>query len=324
MLARGIAALTVVTAVGALSLGALGCSSSDDGSAAGGDNGCAQSANEALSVCATGPLTKGVDVSTYQGTVAWASVKAAGKSFAIARVSDGLNYPDAQFATNWSHIKSAGLVRGVYQFFRPGQDPVQQADFLLSKLAAAGGLQPGDMAPVLDIEVTDSVANATIQARAKAWLDHIQAQTGRKPIVYTAAFMSSAIGTALTAWPLWVANYGPTCPTLPTGWSNWKMWQYSSTGAVGGISGNVDVDEFQGTLADLLAFSDATPADAGAPSSDGGVARSDAGAGAGSGEPGAGEAPYGGSVVGGTEGASMGDGLRVSGSITVNGSGNCN
>ena len=29
------------------------------------------------------------------------------------------------------------------------------------------------------------------------------------------------------------------------------MWQYSSTGSVGGIAGNVDLDRFDGTLADL-------------------------------------------------------------------------
>ena len=35
-------------------------------------------------------------------------------------------------------------------------------------------------------------------------------------------------------------------------WSSWEFWQYSSTGSVPGISGNVDLDVFDGTLLELL------------------------------------------------------------------------
>jgi lysozyme len=295
---------------------AIGCSSSDDG----GGGPCGASTSEALKVCSTAATLKGVDVSTYQGTVSWTSVKAAGNKFALTRVSDGLTHLDGTFATNWSHIKSAGLVRGAYQFFRPGSDPIQQADLMISKINAAGGLLPGDIAPVLDVEVTDGMSAATIQSRAKAWLAHVQQVTGRKPIVYTAAFMSTYIGTALGAYPLWVANYGTSCPTMPSGWSDWKMWQSSSTGSVSGISGNVDVDQFKGTLADLMAFADAqptqptSPADAGS----GGGTKGDAGTvvdpgsdpTGGDGASGA-ASVYGGNVVGGADGAAMGDGFHT-------------
>ena len=60
--------------------------------------------------------------------------------------------------------------------------------------------------------------------------------------------------TAFGSDPLWVANWGVSCPDLATGWSNWVFWQYSDTGTVGGISGAVDLDEFNGTLAQLQSF----------------------------------------------------------------------
>jgi hypothetical protein len=41
---------------------------------------------------------------------------------------------------------------------------------------------------------------------------------------------------------------------MPVGWTNWAIWQYSSTGTVGGITGAVDLDEFNGTTSDMLAF----------------------------------------------------------------------
>ena len=244
---------------------AAGCSSSGSS-----DPTCTSSTGSALSVCAAGPTVKGVDVSVYQATVKWAQVKAAGNVFAIARVSDGTGYPDTQFAANWSGMKSVGLVRGVYQFFRPEEDPIAQADLMLAKIA---DLAPGDLPPIMDMEVTDNVATATLQANMKKWLDHVEQKTGRTPMIYSAAFMSSAIGNGFSSYPLWVANDGVTCPTMPSNWAHWKFWQSSSAGTVSGISGSVDMDEFNGTLADLIKFAGGDgAADAGAHDAGGGGA----------------------------------------------------
>ncbi len=87
------------------------------------------------SVCAAGTTVKGVDVSVYQGTVNWPDVKAAGNDFAIARISDG-SYLDTDFTKNWAGIKSAGMVRGAYQFFEPGEDPVTQANIVIGAAVA--------------------------------------------------------------------------------------------------------------------------------------------------------------------------------------------
>lgn len=255
-------------------LGALvaGCASNVD-------QRCYEQTVSELRVCAGSNTVSGVDVSYYQGTVDWVAVKGSGRAFAIARVSDGINTLDNQFARNWRGMKAAGLVRGVYQFFRPSQDPLVQADLLVSQVTAAGGFEAGDLPPVLDLETTDSQSSSVVQARARTWLDRIQARTGRRPIVYTGAFMSATIGTAFAAYPLWVANYGVTCPSMPSAWSQWLMWQSGSTGRVAGITGNVDVDVFNGTLAELHAFASAVapPTDGGATRPDGGVARPDGG-----------------------------------------------
>src|SRR4051794_32355928 len=87
------------------------------------------SESDAVVECSSGPVTKGIDVSSWQGTINWTKVKASGVHFAIARTGDGLG-KDSHFHANWSGMKSAGLVRGVYQFFRPGKDPIQQADLM--------------------------------------------------------------------------------------------------------------------------------------------------------------------------------------------------
>lgn len=210
--------------------------------------------SSAVTACAAGQTVKGIDTSYWQGHIDWAKVKASGQTFAVARVSDGATYFDTNFPTDWPAIKAQGMVRGVYQFFRPAQDPVAQADLLISKLNQYGPLGAGDLPAILDVEAVDGVAYTTLRARMQTWLDRVQAATGKKPMIYTAAFMSSAIGTGFGGYPLWVANYGVTCPSMPAGWTKWAIWQNSSTGAVSGISGNVDTNLFNGALADLLAF----------------------------------------------------------------------
>lgn len=228
-------------------VGTTGCSSEEGAP----KDECTGETAAALRTCAAGPTLKGIDVSYYQGNVDWAKVKSGGQSFAFVRVSDGVNYPDSKFTANWPAMKNAGIVRGVYQYFRPTQDVQAQVDLLFAKLNAAGGLKPGDLPPVLDLETDGGLAASTVVARAKDWLAKVEAKIGVKPIVYTAAFMSTTIGTSFTGYPLWVANYGATCPLMPSGWSNWNIWQHSDSGSVSGVSGPVDSNHFNGDSAAL-------------------------------------------------------------------------
>ncbi len=225
--------------------------------------GCAPGATgqlgEAQTECPGPNILEGVDVSEYQQNVNWGAVAASGRAFAIARVSDGF-YVDPYFAQNWNGIRAAGLVRGVYQFFRPTSDAVGQANLLLQHI---GQLQPGDLAPALDVEVTDGASPATMNAQIHAWVDRIQAATGRVPIIYTGSyFWDDNVGTGDFAGnPLWLPAYGPYCPRLPNAWSHWTFHQFTSSGQIPGIGGNVDVSRFNGTLGDLqrLAGNTCTP-----------------------------------------------------------------
>jgi len=203
-----------------------------------------------LQVCASTTL-KGVDVSHHNDRVDWAKVKSSGRVFAFARVSDGTAHPDTEFARNWPGMKSAGLVRGAYQFFRPQHSGTQQADLLIQKIKDAGGLKAGDFPPVLDLETSDDVAAKTVVARAKAWLARVEAKTGTKPIIYTGNNMSDTIGDAFKDYVLWVLHYGVACPRVPAGWSTWAFWQNAEKGSVPGISGDTDTDFFNGTRDNL-------------------------------------------------------------------------
>lgn len=205
----------------------------------------------AATVCGTGPTVKGIDVSAYQGTIDWAKVKADGVEYAFVRVSDGLNSPDSKFDVNWAGTRAKGILRGAYQFFRPNQDPIAQADLLLSKI---GTLAPDDLPPVIDVEAAGGLPPATVAAKVKIWIDHVTAALGRPPILYTGFyFWRDQVGAPdQVASPLWHAQYtSAACPNIPPPWQTWTFWQYTSSGTIAGISGAVDVDRFNGTRAEL-------------------------------------------------------------------------
>lgn len=228
-----------------------GCASDPDAS-----SGARERTGEAASeipVCADGPTVEGIDVSYWQQGVDWQSVKDSGIGFGIARVSYGIS-KDTFFDANWTGMKSAGLVRGGYQFYLADQDPIAQAELMVEAL---GPLGQGDFAPVLDIETTEGQSAATIIDGITQWLDHVEGATGRKPIIYTGKyFWQDNIASAdFSGYPLWIPNYSFDCPNLPDGyWDDWALFQYTDSGSVPGVSGNVDRNRWNGTMEDLVRF----------------------------------------------------------------------
>jgi len=199
--------------------------------------------------CKLGPTTAGIDVSYYQGDITWSRVHRAGVRFAFIRVSDGATIADTKFDANWTGARRAHVLRGAYQFFRPSESPIEQANLVIRKLRARGA---GELPPVIDIEVTDGLPLATVVANARVWIEHVRSQLGVEPIVYTNYGMFRWGGAeALARQLLWLAHYTEACPSIPPPWQRWTFWQYTENGRVDGIDGAVDLDVFDGTPDEL-------------------------------------------------------------------------
>jgi lysozyme len=186
----------------------------------------------------------GIDVSHFQGSVSWKEVAGSGVIFAFVKATQGITYVDPQFTVNWEAMQSAGLRRGAYHFFEPADDAASQAQHFLSTVSLA----PGDLPPVLDVEINGGVSCEQLWSGVAAWLQIVQKATGRQPILYTAPgfWNGNSPDLALTCHPLWLADYASQ-PTLPHGWSTWLFWQHSQTGTVPGVPAAVDLNLFNGT-----------------------------------------------------------------------------
>ena len=194
---------------------------------------------------------EGIDVSTYQGDVDWATVANQGILYAFAKATEGATSTDPSFIRNWTNMKTFGIVRGAYHFFRPGKDPIVQANNFLQLVKT---VEASDLPPVLDLEILDGLDAQTVINSALKWISTIETATGRKPIVYTyPVFWEDKLGnpTQFANYPLWVANFETRTPFIPSAWRSWAFHQYSESGQLQGIQGNVDLNQFNGTLDDL-------------------------------------------------------------------------
>lgn len=207
----------------------------------------------------------GVDVSRWQhgASLDWAAAKADGVDFAFIKATEDDNYTNPYFASDWSATKSVGLYHGAYHFARPSAgSAAQQARYFVAhsgKTPRARGVLP----PVLDLEAYGGLGVRALRHWTATWLRTVEDLTGRTPIIYTGPyFWEHYLGdsTAFTRYPLWIAHYGVKSPRVPGGWPRWTFWQGTSTGRVNGISGNVDMNRFNGTRAGLAALANIPPA----------------------------------------------------------------
>jgi GH25 family lysozyme M1 (1,4-beta-N-acetylmuramidase) len=217
---------------------------------------------------------KGIDVSHYQGSINWVSVKAAGIEFAWAKATEGSATGDAFFTANQTGAKAAGVPIGAYHFAHPElhAPAVEAAHFWNT---AKNYLQGGGyyVQPMLDMESFSGLVGATsFSDWANQWCNIIVSNAAAigvtvKPVIYVGECNACNFDTSISQWIPWIAHYSGQDPQTSTPWTSpcpgcattswgsgvWKIWQYSSTGSVPGISGNCDLDVFNGTSATMLA-----------------------------------------------------------------------
>jgi GH25 family lysozyme M1 (1,4-beta-N-acetylmuramidase) len=203
--------------------------------------------------------TKGLDVSSHQGAVNWATVAANGAKFAYTKATEGTYYQNPDFAQQYNGSFNNGLIRGAYHFATPNTTAGStQADFFVAH--GGGWSKDGKTLPgLLDIEYNPYGAECygLSQASMVSWIlsfsNEYHAKTTRWPVIYTTTdwwrTCTGNKGDFSSTNPLMLACYCTTPGTMPFNWPLQTIWQFADSGVFPG-----DQDAFNGDITRVQAL----------------------------------------------------------------------
>ncbi len=193
---------------------------------------------------------KGVDVSKFQGSIDWNSVKEDGVEFAFIRLGfrgyeSGKIVIDDCYEDNITGCNDAGIDCGVY-FFTEALNEAEgreEAEFVLENL----GEHHIELPVVIDVEQSANVnksrtRNLSREDRTKAVIAFCERirEAGYEPMIY-GNLKSQLImldNTQLEDYEKWFAYYH-----YPLRYPyRHRIWQYTAKGKVKGISGDADLN----------------------------------------------------------------------------------
>lgn len=190
---------------------------------------------------------KGIDVSSWQGRIDWAKVKADSVEFAMIRAGWGTEKVDPYFVANAQGCAAQGIPFGVYWFIYCTDDASAKKN---AKACLEAVSKVRLTYPVCADFEYDSISyankngvNVTKQNASrwvKLFLDKIK-DSGYIVANYTNLdFRNRYFNDDVNKnYDLWYAYWGSASATT----NGAPIWQYTSKGAVPGVAGNVDMDE---------------------------------------------------------------------------------
>ncbi|MDR2626686.1 MAG: hypothetical protein LBC40_01470 [Dysgonamonadaceae bacterium] len=166
---------------------------------------------------------RGIDISRYNRDEASTVMPGDSITFVICKATDGARRVDTYFKENWKDSRNKGFLLGAYHAYRIKDHPSAQADFFRKTVASQG---QADIAPIVNIEEESLAGSAQpdpekIQQNLLIFLKKIEAESSRKPIVYTNRYFANKylVNEQLSLYPLWLADCTRTeAPILPLTW----------------------------------------------------------------------------------------------------------
>ena len=194
--------------------------------------------------------SRGIDVSTYNGTIDWTAVKNSGISFVIIRCgfrgyTQGGLILDSKYQSYIQGATAAGLKVGLYLFSQATNEAeaVEEASLCVNLAQGYKISYPifidSEYANGSHTGRADGLDKATRTAVCKAFCETIKS-AGYTPGVYASkSWLYNKLDAGqLSSYKIWLAHY--TGETDYTG--KYDLWQHTDKGKVNGIKGNVDLD----------------------------------------------------------------------------------
>lgn len=188
-------------------------------------------------------IYEGIDVSEYQGYIDYKKVKQDGIQVVYIRTSEGNNYIDPYFETNYKNAKESGLYIGCYHYLtaRSVEEANEQAMFFVSLVSG----KSIDCKLAMDFEKFDDLTNEEVNKISLIFLNKVKELSGKDVIVYSDTYNATNLFYGeITNFPIWIAQYDVEEPSDNGNWSKWEGFQYTDIGIINGINGYVDRDKF--------------------------------------------------------------------------------
>jgi len=192
----------------------------------------------------------GIDVSQYQGTIDWENLEAIEEQFDIkfvlVRATAGSKKVDRNFQKNWRNLLSTVYIQGAYHYYRPDENSTDQANNFIKNVK----LRKGHLPPILDIEkMPKGQSMNKLKKGLQNWLTLVEKQYGVKPIIYTGEkYFEDFLQEDFPNYKFWIANYNPWKEKME---EEYLMWQFTEKAQLHGVNELVDVNVFNGNVADL-------------------------------------------------------------------------
>ncbi|MFU0833040.1 MAG: Glycosyl hydrolase family 25 [Oscillospiraceae bacterium] len=193
--------------------------------------------------CVVNVAYKGIDVSSWQGSIDWEAVKNSGVDFAMIRTGYGhenwSKQTDSYFETNYENAKANGIKVGAYHYSYATNVAMAEAEaeFCLHILNG----RELDYPVAYDVEDKSlwGLSADTFGQMVEAFCSKIEA-AGYTPIVYSYYNFYNANLTSplVSKYDTWIAHTGVD----RTPFSHYTMWQYGWRTIPGISTGPCDVD----------------------------------------------------------------------------------
>lgn len=191
---------------------------------------------------------RGIDVSSHNGKIDFNKVAEDGIEFVFIKATEGIDFRDQNFNTNYENAKIAGLKTGVYHFFKFNRDGVEQATNFVRSL---GSLKP-DLPLVIDVEKagnSSEIDTDLIKKRLFSMVDYLNLLGFRVMFYTNYEGYYEYLADTFPGYPLWICRFKEN----PIN-AEWTFWQYNHRGKINGIKGDTDLDVFCGNREEWEAF----------------------------------------------------------------------
>lgn len=214
-------------------------------------------------------LLNGIDASQFNGGIEWLKVQGAGKSFAFLRVADGDVVDLLYKPQRVEAVRSAGLIWGPYFLGRVAspanreRNGREEAGMAIYLARTGGWPHPGALPLAYDFETLNGQTPEKAATHLYQFVHAYHYLVGdHYPILYINPSTWNAVRqhipddqlSIIARCPLWVASYGVAAPPILAGLPAPQFWQYTSSGTCPGVTGDVDLDYFGGTVFELNAL----------------------------------------------------------------------